>query len=259
MNNKNYGLNFNFITLRVKNIEKMRDYYLKLLKMKVLKDKKENGKREITLGTNTAPLIKMISFGNEVLKNDNETNVFHIAYLLLERKDLGNFLRNCAKELIKLDGVGDHNVSEAVYLTDPEGNGIEVYTDRDSNTWKWENGHVIMGTETIDLEDLLRISDNLPDFEIPENTKIGHVHLETFDLENDKDFYIKALGLEIVSKLPKAYFLSTGKYHHQFGMNQWNGKRKIPKNDNSTGVEEIYLSLVKEKFEKNFPNIKENT
>lgn len=259
MNNKNYGLNFNFITLRVKNIEKMRDYYLKLLKMKVLKDKKENGKREITLGTKTAPLIKMISFGNEVLKNDNETNVFHIAYLLPERKDLGNFLRNCAKELIKLDGVGDHNVSEAVYLTDPEGNGIEVYADRDSNTWKWENGHVVMGTETIDLEDLLRISDNLPDFEIPENTKIGHVHLETFDLENDKDFYIKALGLEIVSKLPKGYFLSTGKYHHQFGMNQWNGKRKIPKNDNSTGVEEIHLSLVKEKFEKNFPNIKENT
>lgn len=259
MNNKNYGLNFNFITLRVKNIEKMKDYYLKLLKMKVLNDKKENGKREIILGTKTVPLIKMISFGNEVLKNDNETNVFHIAYLLPERKDLGNFLRNCAKELIKLDGVGDHNVSEAVYLTDPEGNGIEVYADRDSNTWKWENGHVIMGTETIDLEDLLRISENLPDFEIPENTKIGHVHLETFDLENDNDFYIKALGLEIVSKLPKAYFLSIGKYHHQFGMNQWNGKRKIPKNDNSTGVEEIHLSLVKEKFEKNFPNTKENT
>ena len=259
MNNKNYGLNFNFITLRVKNIEKMRDYYLKLLKMKVLNDKKENGKREITLGTKTVPLIKMISFGNEVFKNDNETNVFHIAYLLPERKDLGNFLRNCAKELIKLDGVGDHNVSEAVYLTDPEGNGIEVYADRDSNTWKWENGYVIMGTETIDLEDLLKISDNLPDFEIPENTKIGHVHLETFNLENDKDFYIKALGLETVSKLPKAYFLSTGKYHHQFGMNQWNGKRKIPKNDNSTGVEEIHLSLVKEKFEKTFPNIKENT
>lgn len=259
MNNKNYGLNFNFITLRVKNIEKIRDYYLKLLKMKVLNDKKENGKREIILGTKTIPLIKMISFGNEVLKNDNETNVFHIAYLLPERKDLGNFLRNCAKELIKLDGVGDHNVSEAVYLTDPEGNGIEVYADRDSNTWKWENGHVVMGTETIDLEDLLRISENLPDFEIPENTKIGHVHLETFDLENDNDFYIKALGLEIVSKLPKAYFLSIGKYHHQFGMNQWNGKRKIPKNDNSTGVEEIHLSLVKEKFEKTFPNIKENT
>lgn len=259
MNNKNYGLNFNFITLRVKNIEKMRDYYLKLLKMKVLNDKKENGKREIILGTKTVPLIKMISFGNEVLKNDNETNVFHIAYLLPERKDLGNFLRNCVKELIKLDGVGDHNVSEAVYLTDPEGNGIEVYVDRDSNTWKWENGHVIMGTETIDLEDLLRISENLPDFEIPENTKIGHVHLETFNLENDKDFYIKALGLEIVSKLPKAYFLSIGKYHHQFGMNQWNGKRKIPKNDNSTGVEEIHLSLVKEKFEKNFPNTKENS
>ena len=259
MNNKNYGLNFNFITLRVKNIEKMRDYYLKLLKMKVLNDKKENGKREIILGTKTVPLIKMISFGNEVLKNDNETNVFHIAYLLPERKDLGNFLRNCTKELIKLDGVGDHNVSEAVYLTDPEGNGIEVYADRDSNTWKWENGHVVMGTETIDLEDLLRISDNLPDFEIPENAKIGHVHLETFDLENDNDFYIKELGLEIVSKLPKAYFLSIGKYHHQFGMNQWNGKRKIPKNDNSTGVEEIHLSLVKEKFEKTFPNIKENT
>ncbi len=259
MNNKKYGINFDFVTLRVKDIEKMKDFYLKLLKMKVLSDSEENGKREVILGTETKEIIKMISFENEILKNEDETNIFHIAYLLPKREDLGNFLRNCVKEKIQLDGVGDHNVSEAIYLTDPEGNGIEVYADRDSATWQWENGYVVMGTETVDVENLLKISDNMPDFTIPEGTKIGHVHLETFDIEKDKDFYTEKLGLEVVSKLPKAYFLSVDKYHHHFGMNQWNSKRKVPKRETSTGVEEIHMTMDKEKFEKNFPDTNETT
>ena len=138
------------------------------------------------------------------------------------------------------------------YLTDPEGNGIEVYTDRDYNKWKWENGRVVMGTEQVDVEDLLRISDGMPEFSIPEGTKIGHIHMESSDIENDKDFYVEKLGLNIVSELPKAYFLSIDGYHHHFGMNQWNGMRKVPKNKNSTGVEEIYATMDKEKFEENF-------
>lgn len=259
MNNKKYGLNFDFLTLRVKDIEKMKDFYVKLLKMKILKVFEENEEREVILGTESKEIIKMVSFGNEILKSEDEANIFHIAYLLPKRTDLGNFLRNCAKEKIQIDGVGDHNVSEAIYLTDPEGNGIEIYADRDYKTWKWENGQVVMGTETVDVEDLLRISDNMPDFTIPEGTKIGHVHLETFNIEKDKDFYIEKLGLEIVSKLPKAYFLSVDKYHHHFGMNQWNPKRKISKKENSTGVEEIYINLDKEKFYKNFPNTEEET
>ena len=251
-NKKRYGLNFDFIILRVKDIEKMKDFYVKLLKMKVQRDEKNADKREISLGTETKEIIRLISYGNEEIKGYDETNVYHIAYLLPEREDLGNFLRNCVKEQIKLDGVGDHYVSEAIYLTDPECNGIEVYTDRNYNKWKWENGHVVMGTEQVDVEDLLRISDDMPEFSIPEGTKIGHIHMESSDIENDKDFYVEKLGLNIVSELPKAYFLSVDEYHHHFGMNQWNGMKKIPKNANSTGVEEIYATMDKEKFEENF-------
>ena len=251
-NKKRYGLNFDFIILRVKNIEKMKDFYVKLLKMKILKDEKNADKREISLGTETKEIIRLISYGNEEIKGYDETNVYHIAYLLPEREDLGNFLRNCVKEQIKLDGVGDHDVSEAIYLTDPEGNGIEVYADRDYRNWKWENDRVVMGTEQVDVEDLLRISDNMPEFSIPEGTKIGHIHVESSDIENDKNFYVEKLGLNIVSEMPKAYFLSVDGYHHHFGMNQWNGMRKIPKKTNSTGVEEIYTTMDKEKFsEKN--------
>ena len=249
---KKYGLNFDFIILRVKDIEKIKDFYVKLLKMKVLRDEKNADKREISLGTETKEIIRLISYGNEEIKGYDETNVYHIAYLLPEREDLGNFLRNCVKEQIKLDGVRDHYVSEAIYLTDPEGNGIEVYTDRDYNKWKWENGHVVMGTEQVDVEDLLRISDDMPEFSIPEGTKIGHIHMESSDIENDKDFYVEKLGLNIVSELPKEYFLSVDGYHHHFGMNQWNGMRKMPKNVNSTGVEEIYATMDKEKVEENF-------
>ena len=251
-NKKKYGLNFDFIILRVKNIEKMKDFYVKLLKMEVLRDEKNADKKEILLGTETKEIIRLISYGNEEIKGHDETNVYHIAYLLPEREDLGNFLRNCVKEQIKLDGVGDHYVSEAIYLTDPEGNGIEVYADRDYHNWKWENGHVVMETEQVDVEDLLRISDDMPEFSIPEGTKIGHIHMESSDIENDKDFYVEKLGLNIVSELPKAYFLSVDEYHHHFGMNQWNGMKKIPKNANSTGVEEIYATMNKEKVEENF-------
>ena len=136
--------------------------------------------------------------------------------------------------------------------------GIEVYADRDYHNWKWENGHVVMGTEQVDVEDLLRISDGMPEFSIPEGTKIGHIHMESSDIENDKDFYVEKLGLDVVSEVPKAYFLSIDGYHHHFGMNQWNGMRKIPKNANSTGVEEIYATMDKEKFEGNFSIKDEN-
>ena len=206
-NKKRYGLNFDFIILRVKDIEKMKDFYVKLLKMKVLKDEKSTDKREISLGTETKEIIRLISYGNEEIKGYDETNVYHIAYLLPEREDLGNFLRNCVKEQIKLDGVGDHDVSEAIYMTE---------------------------------------------FSIPEGTKIGHIHMESSDIENDKNFYVEKLGLNVVSEVPKAYFLSVDGYHHHFGMNQWNGMRKVPKNKNSTGVEEIYATMDKEKFEENF-------
>ena len=249
---KRYGLNFDFIILRVKNIEKMKDFYVKLLKMKVLRDEKNADKREISLGTETKEIIRLISYGNEEIRGHDEINVYHIAYLLPEREDLGNFLRNCVKEQIKLDGAGDHDVSEAIYLTDPEGNGIEVYADRDYHNWKWENDRVVMGTEQVDAEDLLRISDGMPEFSIPEGTKIGHIHMESSDIENDKDFYVKKLGLDVVSEVLKAYFLSIDGYHHHFGMNQWNGMKKVPKNANSTGVEEIYATMDKEKFEGNF-------
>ena len=257
-NKKRYGLNFDFIILRVKNIEKMKDFYVKLLKMKVLRDEKKADKKEISLGTETKEIIRLISYGNEEIKVHDETNVYHIAYLLPEREELGNFLRNCVKEQIKLDGAGDHYVSEAIYLTDPESNGIEVYTDRNYNKWKWENGHVVMGTEQVDVEDLLRISDDMPEFSIPEGTKIGHIHMESSDIKNDKDFYVEKLSLDVVSEIPKAYFLSIDGYHHHFGMNQWNGMRKMPKNANSTGVEEIYATMDKEKFEENFSIKDEN-
>ena len=90
---KKYGLNFDFITLRVKNIEKMKDFYLKLLKMKVLSEKNEGEKKEIVLGTDTKEIIRLISYGNESIESQEETNVYHIAYLLPTREDLGNFLR----------------------------------------------------------------------------------------------------------------------------------------------------------------------
>ncbi|MDO5089323.1 MAG: VOC family protein, partial [Leptotrichiaceae bacterium] len=122
-NKKKYGFNFDSVTLRVKNMEEMKNFYLKLLKMNILNEKNENGKKVTVLGTENKKILTLVSYGNENIKSNEEVNVFHIAYLLPSREDLGNFLRNCIEENIKLDGTGDHDVSEAIYLTDPEGNG----------------------------------------------------------------------------------------------------------------------------------------
>ncbi|RRD39503.1 hypothetical protein EII29_06750 [Leptotrichia sp. OH3620_COT-345] len=255
MNRKNeneYGFNFETVVLRVKNIKKMKDFYLKLLKMDILKENREKEKETVVLGVNKREIIKLVSYGNENIKENNEINVYHVAYLLPSRKDLGNFLKNCIKENIKIDGTGDHSVSEAIYLTDPEANGIEVYADRDSNTWKWDRNYVIMGTTAVNIKELLEISQEISEFKIPENTKIGHIHMETSDLEKEKNFYMEKFGMEIVSCIPGAYFVSINKYHHHFGINRWNSKRKIIKKENSTGIEEIYISVNREIYDKVF-------
>jgi catechol 2,3-dioxygenase len=137
-----------------------------------------------------------------------------------------------------LTGASDHSVSEALYLRDPDGHGIELYRDRPRDTW-WRDGRLQMGTTALDLDDLLRAghADGQGRSGLPPDTVIGHVHLETCDQQRSKDFYVGKLGLAVTAERPGATFMSVGGYHHHLAVNSWGHRtRPAPSGNHHIGM-----------------------
>jgi catechol 2,3-dioxygenase len=154
------------------------------------------------------------------------TGLFHLAILVPSRVELGRALRRVAGAGWRLTGASDHLVSEALYLRDPEGNGIEIYRDRPREQWRYEGGQLQMDTLPLDLDGLLdEASATDPGADgMPSGTRIGHVHLNVAELSAAEGFYAGLLGFEVtVRGYPGALFLATGAYHHQIGVNTWAG------------------------------------
>jgi catechol 2,3-dioxygenase len=157
-----------------------------------------------------------------VEKKRRTTGLYHFALLLPSRADLAQFVLHLASLDVPL-GSADHLVSEAIYLSDPDGNGIEVYRDRDPSTWTWDDLEVRMATDPLDFRDLLKGVKDRTWQGLPQGTVMGHIHLHVAELAQTEVFY-RALGFEVVSRFgPQALFVSNGKYHHHIGLNTWNG------------------------------------
>lgn len=147
--------------------------------------------------------------------------LYHFAILLPDRPALGRFAAHLS-HIGARAGAADHGVSEALYLHDPDGLGIEVYADRPRDEWRHEGRQLLMGTDPLDVNDLVRAGGDAPWSAMPEGTRIGHVHLHVGDLARAEAFYHQALGLDkTVWSYPGALFLSAGGYHHHLGLNTW--------------------------------------
>ncbi len=148
--------------------------------------------------------------------------LFHFAILLPDRPALGRFVRHLAATGAPA-GSSDHLVSEAIYLQDPDGLGIEVYADRPRATWRQlPGGELAMATEPLDVSSLLRAAGDSTWDGMPEGTMIGHMHLHVGDLEQAERFYHGVLGLDVMVRgYPGALFMSAGGYHHHLGVNTW--------------------------------------
>jgi catechol 2,3-dioxygenase len=147
--------------------------------------------------------------------------LYHFAILLPNREALGRFIAHLAA-LGAYAGMSDHLVSEAVYLTDPDGLGIEVYADRPRESWRVDNNKLEMATLTLNAADLVRASRGIAWDGMPPGTSIGHVHLFVSDLEAAARFYHEGLGLDkVLLEFPGALFMSAGGYHHHLGTNTW--------------------------------------
>ncbi|MDQ2784558.1 MAG: VOC family protein, partial [Chloroflexota bacterium] len=155
--------------------------------------------------------------------------LYHFAILVPTRADLGRWVRHWLELGLPL-GQGDHLVSEALYLSDPDENGIEVYRDRPRDEWHWANGQVLMGAGPVDIRGLLADAEraNEPWTGLPAGTRLGHIHLQVGDIAQAATFYHDILGFDIVSAMPSALFVSAGGYHHHIGLNTWHSKGAAP-------------------------------
>ncbi len=166
--------------------------------------------------------------------------LFHVAFLLPSRADLGRWLAYAAALRLRLDGAADHLVSEAVYLHDPEGNGIEIYADRPRAAWRWQGGEVAMANDRLDMIGLRALATTAWQG-APAGTTIGHVHLQVGEVAAAERFYVGQLGFDITRRAPQALFLSTGGYHHHLAVNTWNSAGAPPRTPGQTGLAELIL------------------
>ncbi|MDW8319217.1 MAG: VOC family protein [Anaerolineae bacterium] len=179
-------------------------------------------------------------------KPARSTGLYHFAVLVPTRQDLACVLRRLVQADWPLQGVADHGVSEALYLADPDGNGVEVYADRPRDTWPVRSGRLQMFTEPLDLGDLLKEldRDRRPWPGLPQGTCIGHVHLHVADLAEAERFYCGALGFDLMQRYgPSALFVSAGGYHHHVGLNTWAGVGAPPPPADAAGLRHFTVVL----------------
>jgi catechol 2,3-dioxygenase len=205
------------VRLTVADLDREVGYYERVIGLRTL----ERDGDVARLGADT-PLVELAGDPAAPPRPAGSTGLFHLAVLVPERAELARAVRRVLAAGERFTGASDHYVSEALYLRDPEGNGIELYRDRPREEWEWAGGEVRMGTVALDLDDLMSSEPGGEDPGMPDGTTIGHVHLQVADLADAEAFYAGELGLEVTARsYPGALFLSRGGYHHHVGVNTW--------------------------------------
>ena len=172
---------------------------------------------------------------------EREAGLFHTAFLLPSRADLGRWLTHAARNRLPIQGASDHLVSEAVYLADPEGNGVEIYADRPRAEWRWADGAIVMATEALDVQGVMASGGGEPWRGAPAGATVGHVHLQVGAIPAADAFYGTLLGFDLMCRYPGASFLGSGGYHHHFGANIWNSRGARMRPERATGLAEVEI------------------
>ena len=199
------------------------------------------------LGAGGVKLLALEARPDAANEARNAAGLYHTAFLMPTRKDLARWLVNAAIHRVPLSGFADHRVSESVYLDDPEGNGIEVYADRDPSLWQWSAGTVTMATDQLDVDNLVSLTNvNVSDYaRAPDGLRIGHMHLRVGDLAKADGFYRGTLGFDPTRARSGAAFLSSGRYHHHLGLNVWQSAGAGRRNEEAAGLAWFSLEIEK--------------
>lgn len=220
------------VRLRVRDLPLVSDFYHSVIGLHRL----AADPNWVLLGTATTPLLELSGDPTLAPRERRAAGLFHTAFLLPDRTDLGRWLTHAAAHRVGLDGASDHLVSEAVYLTDPEGNGIEIYADRSPAGWRGADGAIRMASDPLNLSALRAAAGDTVWQGFPEGGLVGHVHLQVGDTALAETFYAGLLGFDVTARYPGASFFGSGAYHHQLAGNIWHSRGAGRRRDDSVGL-----------------------
>lgn len=208
------------VMLQVSNLESSLNFYGKLLGFDVRDS--GGGHTALTATGGGESLIELRELeGASRVPSSGHLGLYHFAVLLPDRAAFGHLLAHLGRADVR-PGMSNHGVSESIYLKDPDGLGLEIYSDRPRSQWRWSGNELHMITAPLDTDDLIRAGGSQPWTGMPIGTRIGHVHLNVGDLKQAAAFYHAGLGLDItVRSYPGALFMSAGGYHHHLAVNTW--------------------------------------
>ena len=223
------------VTITVNDLTRNADFYARALGL----SKMTADAAHVTLGAGGKALVTLIADPAARARSPREAGLFHTAFLMPDRAALARWLHHAATTRLPLQGASDHTVSEAIYLADPEGNGIEVYVDRPRTHWTGRDGKIQMATDPLDLDNLAAAADG-PWAGAPDGMVVGHVHLQVGDVAQAQAFYTGTLGFPVTATYPGAAFYGAGGYHHHLATNVWNSRGAGPRTP-STGLTAVEI------------------
>ncbi|MCU4181305.1 VOC family protein [Bosea sp. BH3] len=223
------------VTLRVRDLPRLTAFYRDAIGLKLLSESEGS----VELGVEGRVLVRFVA---GAAQPSAATGLFHLAILLPSRRDLADWLKHAAGAGVRLEGASDHLVSEALYLSDPEGNGIEICRDRRRAEWpRRPDGGIAMATDRLDLDRLLAEAAAGPYAGMPAGTGMGHIHLRVGDTVAAEGFYRDLLGLDLMVRYPGASFLASGGYHHHIAGNIWGSRGAGARRPGEAGLDRFEL------------------
>jgi len=234
------------VWLRTKDLDSMMSFYEEDFGLKIVRS--DGDYTALATSATSEPIIILHHDEKASSPPPNATGLYHYALLVPYRQSLAAAYLTLGGKGVVFDGYADHQVSEALYLSDPEGNGIEIYSDRPRGEWKFNEDGVEMTTQPLNLDSLIK---ELPTEKagsvnaLAEETRVGHMHLKVSDLQTSVSFYQDALGFELMRYWGSAAFLSAGGYHHHIGMNTWESLGGPAARKTWTGLEYFALTISK--------------
>jgi catechol 2,3-dioxygenase len=225
------------VTLTVQDLDRVSAFYQQAVGLHLLKGDAATAE----LGVEGRTLLELRRDTAARRRSPREAGLFHTAFLLPSRSDLGRWIKHAIETRPPVVGASDHSVSEALYLSDPEGNGVEIYADRPRLSWQWKDGQVHMPSDPLDIDSVVASAGDGRWKGFPEGSVVGHVHLQVGAIPPAEAFYNGILGLAVTCRYPGGTFYAADGYHHHLATNIWNsrgaGERAYP----STGLANVEI------------------